>query len=381
MAEAWTSRAGGVRAVLERRPAAARSASTPTPACRAGRSAPGRSSGPATTSPTTRFKPHAASATRSSAESGSTRSSRRRSSTATWSSARSRSTATGADAFDDDGRRAPGRRSPTRPPSRSRTPASSTSSSGRARRSPGGPTPSGRCARSRPASRPSATRPRSSSRSSTRRPGCSTRTAPGSTCTTRRSTPCAGRTPRATRCPGHPRLGQDRRSQAGRGRRRHGLRRAAPGPDRRLPRRRPLRPDDGAAAFVDDAGIRSVIAVPLTGEAGPLGTLSVVSRQAGRLRRGRRRGADGPRDQAAIAIPNARLIEELDRSRADIARRAEAEQALREIAARITAIREPGDLLQHVVDEARAAARRRRRDHRPVRPGRRACWSRPTTPG
>ena len=56
--------------------------------------------------------------------------------------------------------------------------------------------------------------------------------------------------------------------------------------------------------------------------------------------------------QAAIAIQNARLIEELNRSRTEIARRAETEQSLREIAARITAIREPGDLLQHVVDEA-----------------------------
>ena len=56
--------------------------------------------------------------------------------------------------------------------------------------------------------------------------------------------------------------------------------------------------------------------------------------------------------QASIAIRNARLIAELARSRGVIERRAEAEQALREIAARITAIREPGDLLQHVVDEA-----------------------------
>ena len=49
---------------------------------------------------------------------------------------------------------------------------------------------------------------------------------------------------------------------------------------------------------------------------------------------------------------NARLIEELGRSREEIARRADTEQSLREIAARITAIREPGDLLQHVVQEA-----------------------------
>ena len=37
--------------------------------------------------------------------------------------------------------------------------------------------------------------------------------------------------------------------------------------------------DDMARAFVEEAGIRSVIAVPLAGDGAPLGTLSVVSRQ------------------------------------------------------------------------------------------------------
>ena len=89
----------------------------------------------------------------------------------------------------------------------------------------------------------------------------------------------------------------------------------------------------------------------------PLGTLSVVSRS-------RRAYDDADREvltalatQASIAIRNARLIEELARSRAVIERRAEAEQALREIAARITAIRQPGDLLQRIVDEARRLLR------------------------
>ena len=51
-------------------------------------------------------------------------------------------------------------------------------------------------------------------------------------------------------------------------------------------------------------------------------------------------------------MTNARLIEELDRSREEFSRQADAERALREIAARITAIRDPAELLQHVVDEA-----------------------------
>ena len=58
-------------------------------------------------------------------------------------------------------------------------------------------------------------------------------------------------------------------------------------------------------------------------------------------------------------MANARLIEELDRSRqeldrsrSDLARRADAEQALREIAARITALRDPAEILQEVVELA-----------------------------
>ena len=77
------------------------------------------------------------------------------------------------------------------------------------------------------------------------------------------------------------------------------------------------------------------------------------SRQAGRLRRGRRRGPAGARrPRPRSRSPTRASWRSSGRSRADIARRAEAEQALREIAARITAIREPGDVLQHVVDEA-----------------------------
>ncbi len=115
--------------------------------------------------------------------------------------------------------------------------------------------------------------------------------------------------------------------------------------------------DDAARAFVESTGIRSVVAVPLPGDAGPIGTLSVVSRQVAAYD-----DADGEvltalATQASVAIRNARLIEELARSRAVIERRAEAERALREITARITAIRQPGDLLQRIVDEARRLLR------------------------
>ena len=115
--------------------------------------------------------------------------------------------------------------------------------------------------------------------------------------------------------------------------------------------------DDMARAFVDEAGIRSVIAVPLEGDGAPLGTLSVVSRQPAAYDDADAEVLTAFATQASVAIRNARLMEELARQRAVIERRAEAEQALREIATRITAIRQPGDLLQRIVEEARRLLR------------------------
>ena len=78
-----------------------------------------------------------------------------------------------------------------------------------------------------------------------------------------------------------------------------------------------------------------------------------LRRPPGRLRRRpTRRCSAALADQAAVAIANARLIEELERSRAEIARRADSERTLREIAARVSAILEPDEVLQQIVDEA-----------------------------
>ena len=100
-----------------------------------------------------------------------------------------------------------------------------------------------------------------------------------------------------------------------------------------------------------------MIGVPLAGDTGALGTLSAVSRKPAAYDDADAEVLTAFATQASIAIRNARQIEELARSRDVIARRAEAEQALREIAARITAIREPRDLFQHVVDEAQRLLR------------------------
>lgn len=111
-------------------------------------------------------------------------------------------------------------------------------------------------------------------------------------------------------------------------------------------------------AFVRKAGIRAVISVPLSGESdGPLGVLSVVSREAGAYTETEVDLLTALATHASIAITNAHLMEELARSREDIERRAEAEASLRQIAARITALREPDEVLQHVIDEAQRLLR------------------------
>ncbi|MGZ9277196.1 MAG: GAF domain-containing protein [Candidatus Limnocylindrales bacterium] len=111
-------------------------------------------------------------------------------------------------------------------------------------------------------------------------------------------------------------------------------------------------------AFVRRAGIRAVISTPLIGELGePLGVLSVVSREPGAYSDAEVELLTALATHASIAITNANLMAQLGRSRADIERRAEAERSLRQIAARITALREPDDVLQHVVDEAQRLLR------------------------
>ena len=114
----------------------------------------------------------------------------------------------------------------------------------------------------------------------------------------------------------------------------------------------------GIETFIREAGIRAVIAVPLTGEdKRPLGVLSVVSRQPGAYTETDVETLTALATHASIAIVNANLMEALARSQADVERRAEAERTLREIAARITALREPDEVLQAIVDEAQRLLR------------------------
>ncbi len=109
----------------------------------------------------------------------------------------------------------------------------------------------------------------------------------------------------------------------------------------------------GPDAYIASIGVKSVMAAPLPGDAGPFGALTVYTTRSDAWTE-----ADGDllgalATEAAIAIQNARLIEELGVSRKALARRADAERSLRQIAARITAIRQPSEVLQDVVDEAK----------------------------
>jgi len=99
--------------------------------------------------------------------------------------------------------------------------------------------------------------------------------------------------------------------------------------------------------------IRSVVAVPLIGDRGPLGTLTVYSGDADSFTEDDARLIEALAGQAAIAMTNARLIEELDAAREASSRQADAEKSVRQIAANISAIRDPDAVLQQTVDEAR----------------------------
>ena len=106
-------------------------------------------------------------------------------------------------------------------------------------------------------------------------------------------------------------------------------------------------------AFFDGAGIRSIAFAPLIGEATVLGTLAVFAGETGRFSDDEAALLGALADLATIAIHNAELIRELGRSREETARRAETERTLREIAARVTAIRDPDTILGLIVDETR----------------------------
>ncbi|HXI44998.1 MAG TPA: GAF domain-containing protein [Candidatus Acidoferrales bacterium] len=107
-----------------------------------------------------------------------------------------------------------------------------------------------------------------------------------------------------------------------------------------------------ADSWIAQTGVRSMVAAPLPAEAGPLGILAIFSTRAAAFGEAERATIETLANQASIALENARRIEEIDRSRADLARRAEIERTLREIGGRLAALHDPTEVLRRIVDEA-----------------------------
>jgi PAS domain S-box-containing protein len=108
----------------------------------------------------------------------------------------------------------------------------------------------------------------------------------------------------------------------------------------------------GADAQVRQHGIRSALAVPLPGEAGPLGTLTVYTSDPDAYDDDDAGVVTALGAAAGVALGNARRMEAIERSREENARRADSERTLREIAKRISAIMEPSSVLERILAEA-----------------------------
>ncbi|HEX2844459.1 MAG TPA: GAF domain-containing protein, partial [Candidatus Limnocylindria bacterium] len=100
-----------------------------------------------------------------------------------------------------------------------------------------------------------------------------------------------------------------------------------------------------ADEWIGRFGYHSQISAPLIGEAGPLGAITAYASQHDAFGEDDAELLGALASQAAIVLGNARLYEELER-------RVETQRSLGEIATRITAIRDPGDVLQRTLDEA-----------------------------
>ena len=100
-----------------------------------------------------------------------------------------------------------------------------------------------------------------------------------------------------------------------------------------------------ADEWITRFGYHSQMSAPLIADSEPLGAISAYSTRPDAFDDDDAQLLGALASQAAIVLGNARLYEELER-------RVEAQRSLGEIAARITAIRDPGDVLQRTLDEA-----------------------------
>jgi GAF domain-containing protein len=100
-----------------------------------------------------------------------------------------------------------------------------------------------------------------------------------------------------------------------------------------------------ADRVVDDLGIRSMVVAPMILGDEVVGALGTFSRRGDAFDGAQIALVRSLADHAASAMANSRLIEELDRSR-------DAERTLRDIAARVSAMRDKDEILQAVIDAA-----------------------------
>ena len=109
---------------------------------------------------------------------------------------------------------------------------------------------------------------------------------------------------------------------------------------------------DTTDSFVDEIGISSMVVAPLTAGDEVFGALGTFSNTVDAFTAPQIALVRALSDHAAIAMANARLIEELARSREAIERRASIERSLRELGTRISGARDPGAVVQYTIDEA-----------------------------
>ncbi|MFN2419298.1 MAG: GAF domain-containing protein, partial [Candidatus Limnocylindria bacterium] len=108
-----------------------------------------------------------------------------------------------------------------------------------------------------------------------------------------------------------------------------------------------------ADRIAEIANMRSMAAAPLVAEGQVLGALGAYSSRTDDFDESEIALLRALADHAATAIANQRLIEQLARSREELGRRVEAQATLGQISARITVIRQPGEILELIVDAAR----------------------------
>ncbi len=104
---------------------------------------------------------------------------------------------------------------------------------------------------------------------------------------------------------------------------------------------------------VRGSNIRSMVVAPMLDGQRRLGALGVYSARVAAMGEAEATLVRSLADHAAATLVASRLLGELTRSRAELARRVEQERTLREITARLVVLREPAEALQRIVDESR----------------------------